>query len=388
MKRQVNIGLFNESFPPVMDGVAVCVQNYAYWLQKNVGKVSVITPMNYGHKYHEDYEVLEYMSIPVPFRPPYMTGIAEIDPVFMSKLLKRRFKIVHAHSPFTSGMAAQQVARSQNVPLVATFHSKFRDDFERVIPSKFAVDAIIKRIVAFYESADEVWVPQPSVREVLREYGFKGHAEVVQNGSDLCADYTDSYFEEARRSLGIAPGQFALLFVGQHIWEKNTKLIIEALSRISDLDFRMFFIGTGYAAEEMKDMVSKAGLDSKVTFVGVLTDREKLKSYYAAADLFLFPSLYDTDGLVVHEAAALHTPSVMADNASASGMITDGDNGFLTPDNPDSFADLLRKLAASRSDLKKTAGLSASRTLVRSWEDIAAEVLDRYNSLIVRKKMI
>ena len=69
-------------------------------------------------------------------------------------------------------------------------------------------------------------------------------------------------------------------------------------------------------------------------------------------------------------------------------MITDGDNGFLTPDNPDSFADLLRKLSASRSDLKKTAGLSASRTLVRSWEDIAAEVLDRYNSLIARKKMI
>lgn len=371
-----------------MDGVSVCVQNYAYWLQKNVGKVSVITPMNYGHKYHEDYEVLEYMSIPVPFRPPYMTGIAEIDPVFMGKLLKRRFKIVHAHSPFTSGMAAQQVARSQNIPIVATFHSKFRDDFERVIPSKFAVDAIIKRIVAFYESADEVWVPQPSVREVLREYGFKGNAEVVQNGSDLCADYDESYFEEARRALGIAPGQFALLFVGQHIWEKNTKLIIETLSRISDLDFRMFFVGTGYAAEEMKDMVSKAGLDSKVTFTGVLTDRGKLKGYYAAADLFLFPSLYDTDGLVVHEAAALHTPSVMADNASASGMITDGENGFLTPDDPDSFADLLRRLAASRSDLKRGAGLSASRTLVRSWEDIAAEVLDRYNSLIARKKMI
>ena len=169
MHKQENIGLFNECFPPVMDGVSVCVQNYAYWLQKNVGKVCVITPMNYGHKYNEDYEVLEYMSIPVPFRPPYMTGIAEVDPVFMAKLLKRRFKIVHAHSPFTSGMAAQRVAKSQNIPLVATFHSKYRDDFERVFPSKVAVDLIIKRIISFYESADEVWVPQESVREVIRE---------------------------------------------------------------------------------------------------------------------------------------------------------------------------------------------------------------------------
>ena len=221
--KQVNIGLFNECFPPVMDGVSVCVQNYAYWLQKNVGKVCVVTPMNYGHKYHEDYEVLEYMSIPVPFRPPYMTGIAEIDPVFMTKLMKRQFKIVHAHSPFTSGMAAQRVAKSQNIPLVATFHSKYRDDFERVFPSKVAVDMIIKRIISFYESADEVWVPQASVREVIREYGFKGRVEVVENGSDLCADYPDSYFEEARRSLGIKDGQFVFLFVGQHIWEKNTR---------------------------------------------------------------------------------------------------------------------------------------------------------------------
>ncbi len=388
MKKQVNIGLFNESFPPVMDGVAVCVQNYAYWLQKHVGKVCVIKPMSYGYKYDEDYEVLEYLSVPVPFRPPYMTGIAEIDPVFMTKLMQRQFKIVHAHNPFTSGMAAQRVAKSQNIPLVATFHSKYREDFERVIPSKLAVDAIIKKIVSFYESADEVWVPQASVREVLKEYGYQGKVEVVQNGCDYCGNYDESYFQEARKSLGIAPGQFALLFVGQHIWEKNTRLIIEALTRIKDLDFKMFFIGTGYAAEEMKVLVSEGGIDDKVTFVGVLTDREKLKSYYAAADLFLFPSLYDTDGLVAHEAAALHTPSVMAREASASAMIRDGENGFLTPNDPDAFADLLRKLAASREELKKKTGLTASLTLARSWEDIAAEVLDRYNSILVRKKLI
>ncbi|MBO4768199.1 MAG: glycosyltransferase [Bacteroidales bacterium] len=370
-----------------MDGVSVCVQNYAYWLQKHVGKVCVVTPMNYGHKYNEDYTVLEYMSIPVPFRYPYMTGVAEIDPVFMAKLLKRRFKIVHAHSPFASGMAAQRVAKFQNIPMVATFHSKYRQDFEKVIPSKLAVDAIIKKIVSFYESADEVWVPQASVREVLKEYGYKGSAEVVQNGSDLCGDYTEAYFEEARRTLGIAPGQLALLFVGQHVWQKNTKLIIEALSRIKDLDFRMFFIGSGYAEEEMKQMVTQAGLDSKVSFEGIITDRDRIKVYYAAADLFLFPSLYDTDGLVVHEAAALHTPSIMAREATAASMIKEGDNGFLTSNDPDSFADLLRRLAVSREEIKK-AGISASQTLVRSWEDIAAEVLDRYNSLIVRQKMI
>ena len=167
-----NIGLFNESFPPVMDGVAICVQNYAYWMQKKVGGVSVITPNVPGANYRQyDYEVLDYFSVPVPFRQPYVTGIAEVDPAFLVKIAKRQFKIVHAHSPFAAGFAAANVAKRLNIPMVASFHSKYRDDFSQTIPSKAVVDQIIKRIISFYERADEVWVPQASVAEVIKEYG-------------------------------------------------------------------------------------------------------------------------------------------------------------------------------------------------------------------------
>ena len=80
----------------------------------------------------------------------------------------------------------------------------------------------------------------------------------------------------------------------------------------------MFFVGVGYAAEEMKALVSERGLDNRVPFVGSVTDRAKLTDYYAASDLFLFPSLYDNAPLVVREAAALHSPAVMAKGATAS----------------------------------------------------------------------
>ena len=87
-----NIGLFNDCFPPVMDGVAVCVQNYAYWMQKKVGGVSVITPNVPGADYSvHEYEVLPYFSVPVPFRKPYVTGLAEIDPAFLKKIVNRPF---------------------------------------------------------------------------------------------------------------------------------------------------------------------------------------------------------------------------------------------------------------------------------------------------------
>ena len=383
-----NIGLFNDSFPPVMDGVAMCVENYARWMQESVGGVSVITPENLDADYSDKkYEVLSYMSVAVPFRPPYVTGISDLDPAFKTKLMRRQFRIVHAHCPFTSGWAAQNVAKKQRIPMVATFHSKYRDDFARVIPGEMLLDAVIKGIVRFYETADEVWVPQESVKDVLYSYGYKGNIEVMQNGCDLVGDYSQEFFEESRRKLGIEEGELVLLYVGQHIWEKNLRLTIEALGRIKDLPFKMFFIGTGYAADEMRKLVEEKGIQDRVRFVGRLTDRARLTQYYAAANLFLFPSLYDTDGLVVREAAALHTPSIMLREASASGMLRDGETGFLIGNSAEDFEAALRSLNADRGRLE-TVGLQASTSIVRSWKDIAEEAIDRYNSLINRVKLI
>lgn len=383
---KANIGLFCDCFPPIMDGVTVCMQNYAHWMQEKTGGVKVITPNVPGADYSVyPYEVIDYFAIPIPFRKPYVIGLSEIDPVFMTKIARTRFRIVHAHCPFATGIAAQRIARMQGIPCVATFHSKYRDDFNRVFPKKIT-NQIIKAIVSFYEKADQVWVPQESVKDVIREYGYKGPLEVVDNGSDLVRDYPGKTFVDARSELGIAPDEFVMLFVGQHIWEKNPRLIIDSLSEMPDVRFRMYFVGNGYAAEAMKQLVSEHGLDNRVTFVGTVREREKIVKYYAAADLFLFPSLYDNAPLVVREAAALHTPSVMARGATASAIIDDGVNGFLVDNDVSAMSGLLRSLIADPERVRRV-GLQASRSIVRSWEDVVGEVLDRYNSLLKSRNL-
>ena len=380
-KNITNVGLFCEVFPPIMDGVSICVQNYAYWLQKKVGDVAVVTPSVSGADYSAyDYKVFDYLSVPVPSRRPYVSGLAGIDPAFHMKIAKNPFRLIHAHTPFSAGYAALHVAHQQGIPLVATFHSKYRDDFEKVLPRP-VVNLMIRSIVRFFEQADLVWVPQESVIDVIREYGFKGHVEAMDNGSDLVADYPEKVFVEARQRLGVAPEEFVMLYVGQHVWQKNPQLTIEALSRLEDVPFRMFFVGDGYAAESMRNMVSEKGLDSKVTFVGSVSEREKIVDYYAAADLFVFPSLYDNAPLVVREAAALHTPAVMARGATAATIIRDGENGFLTDNDPDRLAELLRKLIHDPERVRR-AGVQASKSIVRSWEDCLEEVIDRYNVLL------
>lgn len=378
------IGLFNDCFPPIMDGVSVTTQNYAYWLHHKGEEVCVITPSANTDLYDSTpYPVYRYVSMPIPKRKPYRMGFPYIDLPFYKQISSLPFTLLHAHCPFSSGELAMRLAHSRHIPIVATFHSKYKADFERVIPSKLIIDLIIRRIVNFYNRADEVWIPQASVEETLREYGYKGKIEVVDNGNDFAGTYSESEKNTYRKELGIDKDIPLFLYVGQHILEKNLDFLLESIALLKSIPFKMFFIGTGYATNTLKELNEKLGLHDKVTFLGCITDRNELHKYYTAADLFLFPSLYDNAPLVVREAAALHTPSVLIDGSTAASIIQDGYNGFLTENDKEIFAGKIRYILQDKPQLEKVSR-QASQTLARSWKDIADEVSDRYASLIKR----
>ena len=384
--KPLTVGIFNDSFPPIMDGVAVTVQNSAYWLYRMNQPVCVVTPRAPHYVNDEPYPVYRYSSLPLILRRPYRLGIPEIDLTFQDKLDRVPFGLVHAHCPFTSGHLAMRIAHERKIPLVATFHSKYRDDFERSFYNKKIANLMAKEVIKFYEKADEVWIPQAAVEETIREYGFKGKLVVMENGNDF-ADTPDKekFRQQAREDLNLKPDDHVFLFVGQHIWEKNTKMIVDALALIKDLDFKMFFVGTGYAADDLKQLVADAGLEDKVVFEGMILERELLKKYYAAADLFLFPSIYDNAPLVLREAAALQTPALLVKGSTASEVVTDNINGFLIENSAQALASKISSLY-KQPDIVKTVGINASKTIARSWENVAIEINDRYNYLMQRNQ--
>lgn len=388
------IGLFNECFPPVMDGVSLTVSNLARCLYQQGKEVAVITPEMPGlDEAQLPYLVLQYRSIPVPGRRPYRYGFPLFDLKFQKQFAAHSYEVFHAHCPFSSGDYALKMAKKMGVPLVATFHSKYRDDFERVIPNKTIVDYLVGKVVKFYESADEVWVPQASVGETLREYGYKGSFEVVDNGTEFAGTPYSPYLQrEAKNELYVNADEPLLLFVGQHIWEKNVKLIIEALTMIRDMPFLALFVGDGYARDEMQALAERQGLtgrqdyrQDRLTFLGSVQSRELMKTIYAAADLFLFPSVYDNAPLVVREAASLHTPSLVTRGSNTAELIRDGFNGFLADNDVNAFANRLRYIL-ERPITMTWAARGAANTLVRPWESIAEEVADRYQHLIDRQQ--
>lgn len=378
------IGLFNDGFPPIMDGVSLTVKNYAYWLNQKNENVCVVTPKIPGTQYTEKYPIYSYTSIPIPMRKPYRLGFPRIDLPFYEHICQKPFSLVHAHCPFSSGELAMRIAHSQHIPIIATFHSKYRDDFKRIIPNKTLLALLIRKIIRFYEAADEVWIPQAAVEDTIREYGYKGKVEIVDNGTEFSgsADIL-TLKSDMRKELNITDQELMFLFVGQHIKEKNPELIIDALSLIREKPFKMFFIGSGYAEKELHEQVKNLKLTNKIKFVGNLTDREQLKRYYAAADLFLFPSLYDNAPLVVREAASMQTPSLLISGATSAEIVKDMQNGFLSGRSVSEFAQKLTDLIQSPEKVRQT-GITASNTIARSWENVTEEVQDRYKSLLKR----
>jgi glycosyltransferase involved in cell wall biosynthesis len=380
------IGLFNDSFPPIIDGVALAVQNCAHWMKLKGEDVRVFTLKAPNSNDDElSFPVYRYTSIPIIGRKPYRLGLPKIDMSFRNEMDQISFKLVHAHSPFSAGNIALNIAKKEKIPFVASFHSKYQDDFERAVYNKQVAKLMVKDVIKFYEMADEVWIPQPAVEETIRKYGYKGKLIVVDNGNDFATNLPIKPIKEAaRKKLHINGEETVLLFVGQHIWEKNTRMIIESLALLDDLAFKMYFIGVGYAEDEMRQLVDQLGLSSKVEFLGMITDRDVLKRYYAAADLFLFPSIYDNAPLVVREAAAMHTPSILVKDSTSAEIITDNKNGFLIENKAEALANKIKELIGNKQQII-TVGLNASKTIARSWESVTEEVLDRYNHLIKHK---
>jgi 1,2-diacylglycerol 3-alpha-glucosyltransferase len=388
---EINSCQFSDSYFPIMDGVGMTAHSYAYWMEMKHGNSSLVAPSVKDYKDRVDYHVIRFKSILLPGMNPYRVGLPMIDFKFKKKLSNNNFDILHAHCPFISGQLAQKLATKMDIPLVATFHTKYRDDFRKVLSAEVFVDFLMVMTMDFYNSADVVWVPNHATGDTLQEYGFKGKYDIMPNGTDFIIPDKGKYLKYRKKGLeeiNAKDEDFILLFVGQHRWEKNIKLIIDSLKilKAKKESFKMVFVGEGYAAKEMKTMIRKYGLTDHVVFTGVITDRQKMKHLYACSDLFVFPSIYDNSPLVMQEAAAFNVPSIVVRNSSSAEGVMDNVNGFLINNNAEALAQRICDLK-SNPDAIKSAGEGARKSIYHHWEAIVDEVNQKYKEIIRQHKL-
>ena len=386
----MKVCLLNDSFPPNIDGVVNVVLNYADHLGRDHGvKVAVGTP-EYPDAHYEQYPypVVSYPSLDTtalmsgyragyPFSGKALEALTDFEP-----------DIIHSHCPVASTILARLLRERVNAPVVFTYHTKFDVDIHRAVKLPRAAGESIRVMVSNIEAVDEVWVVSKGAGENLKSLGYAGDWRVMNNGVDFARGRVDdASVTRVTAGYDLPRGVPVLLFVGRMMTYKGLPLILDALKLLKDAgqDFRMVFIGKGPDKELMEEKARTLGLDRKCIFPGPVYDRDELRAWNTRADLFLFPSTFDTNGLVVREAAACGLSCVLIKGSCAAEGITDGRNGFLIDESPQAMAALLKEACLDLDRLHQV-GQHAMDEIYLSWQSAVDAAYDRYGAILELKR--
>ena len=381
---QRSICLINDSFPPVTDGVANAVVNYAKILTENGKQATVVTPAYPGADDSQfAFPIVRYPSVDLTKLVGYHAGFP-FSSQTLETLVKRNFDLIHCHCPVTSAMLARALRDRIHVPLVFTYHTKFDIDIANAIKGKLLQEEAKKVLVDNITACDEVWTVSHGAGENLKSLGYQGDYLVMPNGVDFPKGRVDeSLVREVTKDFDLPENVPMFLFVGRMMWYKGLKIILDALAMLKTQGrpFRMVFVGNGGDREEVIAYSEKLGLSDCVLFTAPAYDRNVIRAWYCRADLFLFPSTFDTNGLVVREAAACGLGSVLVRGSCAAEDIKDGENGFLIEENAESMARMLTALSRNPEAMRRV-GKTAQDEIYISWKDAVTHAQARYEVVL------
>ena len=385
MSQLVSSVQFIDNYFPVIDGVTLTVHQYASHM--NAAVVCPAMESRYAEKHPFPYPLIVSRTLRVPFSR-YASAVPALDPGLSSAILQRRPDIFHVHSPSLLGSYAVSLGKKRRIPVVATFHSKVYDAIYEFTHSRMISKAVTGRIVALYERCDEVWACSEESGETLRSYGFRKPYFVMPNGTEVrYPENAEELCERAAAVLKLPKGKKLLLFVGQQIWYKNQRLILDAFRLLCDRDDGYFLVmaGSGKDEKDIERYAASLGLtEQQIRFAGLISDRELLSGLYLNADLLFFPSVFDNAPLVLREAAVLGVPTLATEGSNAAGAIRKNENGFTAAATPQAMAGEIARIF-SEEDVRRI-GRNARETIPVSWEKLAGLVQDRYRVVMNQYK--
>lgn len=392
MENKITIGLFIDTYYPMVDGVITVVDNYARRLS-NMANVIVFAPEFHGKKFDDSklpYKIVRCKSMKAPVID-YSLPIPDLDPKFRRELNKYHLDIVHIHSPFMVGKAGIEYAKKHHVPVVGTMHSQFKQDLKRAVKMNSAATLLNNTIIKTFDKCDQCWAVNSEVARIFYEdYGYKELPEVMNNATEMEKIEDVKKAHQTINSLyNINPKDKVFLFVGRINKLKNIFFIVDALKALKEkkpnLSFKMLFVGSGQDDEKLKEVIEDENMKENIILCGKVTDKQLLAAHYCRADLFLFPSLYDASSIVQIEAASQSTPSIFLKGAATAATITDNVNGFLSENSVDAYANKIIEVLKDKK-LYEEVSQNAYKDLYKNWDMVIEDVYKRYCDLIKKKK--
>src|ERR1700733_1048847 len=303
----------------------------------------------------------------------------------LDTLPRDEFDIVHIHTPFIAHYAGARFARRANIPCVATYHTFFEEYVHHYVP---AMPRSIGRFLAraFTRSqCDDVQAliaPSDPMRDILLEYGVSTPIHVLPTG--LPADrFNPGVAERFRDQARIPDGRPLVTYVGRVAHEKNIEFLVNVFVEVRRTvpEAMLVIAGEGPARESLRQMVVRLGLEPDVHFAGYLDRNTALLDCYAPANVFVFASRTETQGLVLLEGMAQGAPIVSTAELGTRSILKSGCGALVVEEQLQPFSAAVIRLLQDeslRNDLSES-----GRTYARTWSSaiMARRLADLYESL-------
>lgn len=378
----MNIGFFTDTYTPQVDGVVTAINLYRRELEKRGHQVYIFAPHGleqendfFKREEEDDPRVFRFKSLDSIFIPGYPFAVP-ISFRASHKIPKLKLDIVHAHTYASLGMLADLVALLINAPKIFTYHtyySEYAKDY--IFSGKIDASRLVKKYDVFYcNRSDRVITPSIKLKNILEDFGVKSQIDVLPTGVDA-SEFSGLDGKQFRIDYNLRSDQPMLLFVGRLGKEKNVDFLLRMMNVLVRQDSAavLFIVGDGKYRKELEALARELNLEKNVVFTGYLKRSETLAAF-AAADVFTFSSLTDTQGLVLLEAASFGKPIVMVKDEGIGEVVVDGKNGFITEENPRVFCEkvlsLLQKKELYGRMSSNSKAIAADFTIVRQTDKL------------------
>lgn len=337
----MKIGIFTDSYKPYTSGVVTSITTFKKELERLGHQIFIFAP-SYPHYVEEEDGVYRYYSVPAPTNPDFTLAIPVLPG--MNYLLRRLdLDVIHVHSPFTMGRVGLHYARRYDLPIVFTYHTLY-DQYIHYLPvaQDLAREMTIKFSNNFCRQVDHIIAPSSEVSNLLSSYGIKTPVSVIPTGVplQLFKAVDEKRGNWLRERYPIPQENKILLNVGRLTKEKNLEFLLDAFAQVhrQKPNTTLVITAQGPLENALKQQVVDLGLSltQDVIFTGAVPFDTLVRIYYAA-DLFVFSSMTETQGLVLIEAMAAGLPVVAIRAYGVLDMVDHGINGLLTVSDREEF---------------------------------------------------
>lgn len=415
----MRIGFFTDRYFPLVDGVAVSVETFRLELEKLGHKVYVFCPAGVKKTPDDSDRIIRFRSYPSIWYEDHRDTMPW-TPRNVNKIKSYNLDVAHIHTPAQIGLLGTRVALIENLPLVATHHTdieKYALVYKGILAGMLAGSLIgpivvkrhkmiketlpifkpektfgkwnskvVRRLLAtYYNNNDLVIAPSKKMFTQLAEYNVKTPVAILPTGTQTeikCSSFNP------RDKFGIKQDSTLLLFVGRIGKEKNIELIIKAMTSIKKRSAKisLLLVGDGLFLDEIKLLVKKLDLQKDVFFSGMLS-REDTMACYKYSDIFVFPSVTDTQGIVLNEAALFGLPIIFCDD-QISEITINKETGLYCKNIPNDFVQKILYLANNPQKAKilgengkKLARKFSAQKQARKLEKEYLKLINQYKKL-------